>query len=259
MANTTETGLPGAVAIAWGMHEAPQRGPNRGMSHERIVAAAIEIADTEGLHAVTMQAVAKALGFTNMSLYRYVSNKDELLRLMQDAATKFPEEIRLSGDWKTALKQWADLVRHAYRAHPWALDIARDHTSVLMPNSVRAADACFGALKNLNLDDQTKVGVILVISQHVAAMVQLELSLADEGEATITAEGLGQLSEVITEKRFPNIAELMVHGNYVATPTAASASHEQDDEGIEAEFSLGLDLIISGLEVLEKEQRPTHG
>ena len=79
MAEKSETGLPRAVMIAWGMEEAPQRGPSRGLSHEKIVAAGIDLADAEGLGAVTMQAVARSLGFTTMSLYRYVSSKDELL------------------------------------------------------------------------------------------------------------------------------------------------------------------------------------
>lgn len=250
MADTTETGLPRAIAIAWGMQEVPQRGPNRGLSHERIVAAAIEIADAEGLPAVTMQAVAKSLGFTTMSLYRYVSSKDELLRLMQDAATQLPESIKLSSNWKKALTQWATMARDAYRAHPWVLGIPRGQISVLMPNSVRAADAGFSALKSLDLDDGTKIGVILVVSQHVSAMVELELSLADEGEVPITAEGLELLGEVITEKRFPNIATMMTHGNYVAAAPSADSQAPGGAEGVNDEFFLGLDLIISGLEVL---------
>ena len=248
MTDTTETGLPRAIAIAWGMQEVPQRGPSRGLSHERIVAAAIEIADAEGLQAVTMQAVAKSLGFTTMSLYRYVSSKDELLRLMQDAATQLPETIKLSSDWKKALTQWATMAREAYRAHPWVLSIPRGQISVLMPNSVRAADAGLGALKNLGLDDATKVGVILVVSQHVSAMVELELSLADEGEVPVTAEGVELLGEVITAKRFPNIAGLMAHGNFV--PAASDSGQQDDAAGVDDEFFLGLELIISGLEVM---------
>src|SRR5699024_7957447 len=139
MVETSGTGLPRAVMIAWGIEEAPQRGPSRGLSHERIVAAGIEIADAEGLGAVTMAAVAKALGFTTMSLYRYVSSKDELLMLMQDAAVKLPEGDTLPPRWQDRLRAWADLVRDAYRSHPWALEIPRGQTSVLMPNAVRMA------------------------------------------------------------------------------------------------------------------------
>lgn len=244
MAETTDTGLPRAVTIAWGMQETPQRGPNRGLSHERIVTAAIEIADAEGLSAVTMQAVAKSLGFTTMSLYRYVSSKDELLRLMQDAALNVPEKLKLPADWREALRVWAEMVKDAYRSHPWVLDIPRGPVSVLMPNSVRAADLGLAAMKDLPLADEEKIGVILVISQHVASSVELEQELAEEGIVAVPAEGVQLLSEVITPERFPHLVPVMESGNYIAeeTPVIETA------DGVDLDYSLGLDLIISGLE-----------
>lgn len=244
MTDATETGLPRVVAIAWGMHEAPQRGPSRALSHERIVEAAIEVADAEGLAAVTMQAVAKALGFTTMSLYRYVSSKDELLRLMQDAALSVPEKLKLPADWREALRVWALMVREAYRAHPWALQIPRGPVSILMPNSVRAADLGLAAMKDLPLDDDVKIATILVISQHVSSSVELEQDLADEGVVTIPAEGAQALAEVITAERFPHLVPVIESGNYIAADTPVV----ETDNGVDAEFDLGLDLIISGLD-----------
>ncbi|MBO0596815.1 TetR/AcrR family transcriptional regulator C-terminal domain-containing protein [Nesterenkonia sp. E16_7] len=252
MADITDTGLPRAVTIAWGMQEVPQRGPNRGLSHARIVAAAMDIADAKGLSAVTMQAVAESLSFTTMSLYRYLSSKDELLRLMQDAAIQLPDKITLSANWKQALRQWAELIRAAYRAHPWVLGIPRGQTSVLMPNSVRGADIGLGALEGLNLKDDTKVGVILVVSQHVATMVELEQSLADETDFAVTAHGLEMLGEAITETRFPNVAALLAAGNYVPNVRPPTPDPRDEEEGVDADFIFGLDLIISGLEVLER-------
>ncbi|MCP2252324.1 transcriptional regulator, TetR family [Prauserella aidingensis] len=244
MAETTETGLPRAVAIAWGMQEVPQRGPNRGLSHERIVAAAIEIADAQGLSAVTMQAVATSLGFTTMSLYRYVSGKDELLRLMQDAAIAVPEKVSLPGDWREALRVWAGLVRDAFRGHPWVLGIPRGQVSVLMPNSVRVADLGLAALRDLPLDDEEKIGVILTVSQYVTSTVELELSLADEGTVAVTQEGLDLLGQVVTPDRYPHLAPVLMAGNYLETQPVAPGA----DEGIDTEYEFGLELIISGLE-----------
>lgn len=246
MADTTETGLPRAVAIAWGMQEVPQRGPNRGLSHERIVSAAIEIADAEGLSAVTMQAVAKSLAFTTMSLYRYVSSKDELLQLMQDAAMPLPEKAKMPGAWQEGLKVWAGMLREAYRAHPWVLELPRGQVSVLMPNNVRAADLGLQAMKDLPLNDFEKIGIILVISQHVAASVGLEQNLAAEGEVDISTEGVELLREVVTADRFPHLVPVMEAGGYVAGAPA------EEDESVDAEYDLGLDLIISGLEVMER-------
>ncbi|WP_188550397.1 TetR/AcrR family transcriptional regulator [Sediminivirga luteola] len=257
MAETTDTGLPRAVAIAWGMHEVPQRGPSRGLSHERIVEAAIKIADVEGLAAVTMQAVARSLGFTTMSLYRYVSSKDELLRLMQDAALAGPEKLKLPGTWQEALRAWAATVRAAYRAHPWVLELPRGQIAVLMPNSVRAAELGLAALQSLDLRDDEKIGVILVVSQHVASSVELEQNLREEGEVAIGAEGIDMLGEVITAQRFPHLKPLMEAGYYVASEDRGGSQGRAEPDSVDAEYDFGLDLIISGLEVLEQRSART--
>lgn len=245
MAETTETGLPRAVAIAWGMQEVPQRGPNRGLSHARIVAAAVEIADTEGLAAVTMQAVATSLGFTTMSLYRYVSGKDELLRLMQDAAIALPERVTLPADWREALLTWARLIREVYRARPWTLEIPRGQVSVLMPNSVRVADLGLEAMKDLPMDDREKVGIILVASEYVAGVVQLEQHLAAEGAVAPSAAEVEMLGRVITPERFPHLVRVIESGNY---PASEGADVAPADDDIDAESELGLQLIVSGVE-----------
>src|SRR3954462_15876956 len=82
--------LPRGVALAWGVAANPQRGPKRELSIERIVEAAVEIADAEGLAAVSMSSVATSLGFTTMSLYRYVSATEDLILLMQEYGTGLP-------------------------------------------------------------------------------------------------------------------------------------------------------------------------
>jgi AcrR family transcriptional regulator len=84
--------LPRGIALAWGVAANPQRGPKREMSVESIVDAAVELADAEGLGAVSMAAVAARLGYTPMSLYRYVTAKDDLILLMQEEATGLPPE-----------------------------------------------------------------------------------------------------------------------------------------------------------------------
>src|SRR5690606_40008644 len=110
------------VSMAWGVAVAPQRGPKRELSHERIVEAAIGIADAEGLAAVTMQRVAQGFGFTTMALYRYVASKDDLHRLMLDAVTAGQEWAVAADDWRIGVGQWVHVVSESYDRHPWALD-----------------------------------------------------------------------------------------------------------------------------------------
>src|SRR6478752_7189470 len=78
------TGLPRAVELAWGLGAGGTRGPRRGLSLEQVVDAAVEVAEAEGFGAVSMSRVAKQVGYTTMSLYRYVDSKDTLVALMSD-------------------------------------------------------------------------------------------------------------------------------------------------------------------------------
>ena len=82
--------LPPGLDLLWGRRERGKRGPRAGLSADAIVAAAVRVADAEGLEAVSMARVAKELGFTTMSLYRHVSGKDELLQMMWDASAQVP-------------------------------------------------------------------------------------------------------------------------------------------------------------------------
>jgi len=84
--STDASEIPAEVAAAWGVRERPHKGPKPGLSLAKIVDAAVAVADTEGLDAVSMGRVASALGAAPMSLYRHVSSKEELRRLMVDAA-----------------------------------------------------------------------------------------------------------------------------------------------------------------------------
>src|SRR6187431_447673 len=124
MPEAAEPDLPRGVALAWGIAADPQRGPKREMSVERIVDAAVEIADAEGLGAVSMAAVAARLGYTPMSLYRYVSAKEDLVLLMQESATGLPPaSVREIEGWRERLNAIFRAQLNIYLRHPWMLDI----------------------------------------------------------------------------------------------------------------------------------------
>ena len=100
--------LPESVAAAWGVRERPLRGPKPALSLPRIVAAAVRVADAEGLDAVSMGRVSAELGAAPMSLYRHVSSKEELLTLMVDAAWGESPPLRALGEgWRAGLSRWA--------------------------------------------------------------------------------------------------------------------------------------------------------
>ena len=257
--DTTEGGLPRAVAAAWGLLQTPQRGPARGLDHQLIAEAGVAIADREGLAAVTMASVARELGFTTMSLYRYVSSKDELLRLMQNEAVQIPAGLDLPATWPEGIKAWAEVVRRSYRARPWLLDLPRDQTAVLMPNTLRAAELGLATMAGLDLEEGEKIGVILLISQHAMSLVELERSLAVEGGLSMTPEGLEQLGTVVTAEEFPHLAALISSGGFMedaGSPAGAATEAPGDPADVEMEYALGLDLITAGIDALIARRAP---
>src|ERR1700759_3752931 len=86
-------GLPASIEIAWGIRELSSKGPKRGLSLQQITEAAISIASSGSLEAVSMNRVAAELGVGTMSLYRYVATKDELLALTVDAVFQNPPAV----------------------------------------------------------------------------------------------------------------------------------------------------------------------
>lgn len=248
MDDRTEHGIPRAVAIAWGMAETPQRGPRRGLSHERIVEAAIEIADADGLAAVTMQRVAQSLGFTTMSLYRYVANKSELLTLMQDAASKLPEVDTWppTEGWQEGIRQLAIQLAEIYQERTWMLELPRYERAVLMPNAMQFAERAMAVLEPLPLDTEQRVAVILNLAVLAEGFCRLETNLAEEEMTELDADDIQLLSEVITTERFPHLAPLVVAGSWAGSPDTGHGH-------VSSEFERGLQWLISGIERLAAE------
>src|ERR1700744_4653689 len=117
---TARPPLPPGLDLLWGRRERGKRGPRPGLSAEAIVDAAVRIADAEGLEAISMARVAAELGFTTMSLYRYVDSKDELLQLMFNASAVGADSIVLEGeDWRSRIRSWAIIQRDMLDLHRW--------------------------------------------------------------------------------------------------------------------------------------------
>ncbi len=210
MPDQTEPELPRGVALAWGIAAAPQRGPKREMSVERIVEAAVELADAEGLAAVSMSAVAAKLGFTPMSLYRYVTAKDDLVLLMQEEAAGLPSDASGEGTWRERLERlYAEQVQ-SYLAHPWALDVPISG-SPATPNSAAWMDAGLRTLAETPLTYDERLAVMLQVTGQARwagtvyagyARVQREQGLRDD-EITVREDAL--FRSLITADAFPDL------------------------------------------------------
>ncbi|WP_026926483.1 TetR/AcrR family transcriptional regulator [Granulicoccus phenolivorans] len=210
MAESVEPELPRGLALAWGIAVNPQRGPKREMSVERIVEAAVELADAEGLQAVSMAAVAARLGFTPMSLYRYISAKDDLLLLMQEEATGLPSDPDPAWGWRERLEAlYAEMVQR-YLAHPWVLDIPING-SPATPNTAAWLDAGLAALADTSLTHEERVAVMLLVTGQarwtgivLASYARIERERRP-GAVPIGAEEDARFRLLITADAYPHL------------------------------------------------------
>ena len=209
MTDTEPPELPRGIALAWGVAANPQRGPKREMSVEKIVEAAVELADAEGIGAVSMAAVAARLGFTPMSLYRYVTAKDDLLLLRQEEATGLPPESHLEVDgWRGRLLALYQEQVLLYLRHPWMLSLPITG-SPITPNSSAWLDAGLAALEGTPLTAEERMAVALAVTGHArwCGIVQAGYTEQSRGSGLtpeeVAAREAALFDRVITADEFP--------------------------------------------------------
>ncbi len=206
----------------------PRRKAQRGiLSRDRILAAAVDLADRHGLDVISMRRVGESLGVEAMSLYRHLKGKDDLLDGMVDAAIdRFPARDE-SLEWRESLRA---LVRDAHNVlltHPWVAALATSRPAV-GPARLRFVDAVLGALLAGGCSPQLAHDAMHAVEVHVFAFTLQELRL----QVGPSAHGY-QLDAVLDDP---------VHYPHLAT-TLAAATHDHV-----AEFEFVLELLIVGIE-----------
>jgi AcrR family transcriptional regulator len=241
---STSPAIPPSVELAWGLREQGSRGPKRGLTLERIVDAGITIAGREGLDALSMARVARELGVGTMSLYRYVSAKDELLTLMVDAALGTPRQPdRSDEDWRAGLTRWAVGVREAYRRHPWALRVPIT-APPLGPNNVAWLESALQSLATTSLSEQQKLSTVLLVSGFVRNESTLTADFAAASAGQQVVPGYGAVLTRLTDP-----------AGFPALHRAIASGALDDDDDLDQEFTFGLQRILDGVEVLIERTR----
>ncbi|WSY83608.1 TetR/AcrR family transcriptional regulator [Streptomyces sp. NBC_00876] len=240
------TGLPASIEAAWGLRARPVKGPRPGLSLERIVNAAMAVAASEGLGGVSMGRVAKDLGASTMSLYRYVAAKDELYVLMQEAAMGPPPPLSAleeAAGWREALARWAWAQRGVFHRNLWMLriPIAGPPAS---PHSVAWWEQGLQALEGTGLEPDEEVSVIRLVCGFVRseALLMSDLGAAVEARgvpAQEVTEGYARtMNRLVDPVRHPALSRLM----------ASDVMRARDDPG--REFRFGLERVLDGVDVL---------
>ncbi|WP_405677233.1 TetR/AcrR family transcriptional regulator [Streptomyces sp. NBC_01511] len=250
------TGLPASIEAAWGLRERPAKGRKPGLSLARIVDTAVGVAATEGLPAVSMGRVAKKLGVSPMSLYRYVAAKDELYMLMQEAIIGDPPAPPAPGtDWRTALGEWAWAIRRVYDENLWALRIPVSGPPAT-PRMVAWWEWGLVALEGTRLDWGEKLSAILLVNGYVGHEATLRADLAAAVAASgRTADdvlaGYGRTMRRLADPaRFPSVAEMLAAG-------VLDVPDEPEDP--DQDFTFGLERLLDGIEVLVRERGGDSG
>lgn len=166
---------PRALEILWDEPSAPKRAG--GLSRERIVAAAIELADADGLGGLSMARLAERLGCGTMSLYRHVANKDELVTFMLSTAPGPPPASADAADWRGGLTDWATGLWEIYHQHPWVLTAAAAGPPA-DPGQVAWLDAGLAALGETGLAERDKLAAVMAVLHFVRGAAALNIEAA---------------------------------------------------------------------------------
>ncbi len=225
----------------WMRPERGSRGPRPSFSRAQLTRAAIRVADAEGLEAMSMRRIAAEIGAGTMSLYRYISGKDDLIDLMLDevALEYLPDDTPLTGDWRTDLRLLAVNSRATMLRHPWmaSLSLIRRTGG---PNRIALTEKALRIVDGLGLSVDAMLTIIGAVSAYVAGFVQSELAEVD------AARRSGLTLAQFMSRQLPFIQSVIATGDYpLFTRMLAEAGTElltSDDR-----FTYGLDRLLDGI------------
>jgi AcrR family transcriptional regulator len=217
--------------VAWQSRQGVERRP---WTRQRVLLAAIALADEGGIELLSMRRLSRELGGGAMSLYNHVANKEDLIDGMIDMV--FSEiELPSAGDgWKTAMRRRAISIRTVLTRHRWAIGLMESRTTP-GPSTLRHHDAILGCLRNAGFSIKLAAHAFTALDSYIYGFALQERNLPFH-----TTEETSELARAImgrfTPHQYPHLAELTTE--HVLQPGY--------DHGSEYEF--GLDLILDGLE-----------
>jgi AcrR family transcriptional regulator len=206
--------------------------PRAPLSRERVLRAAIALADTSGIESLTMRKLGEALQVEAMSLYNHVANKDDILDGIVDLVFS---EIALPSEragWKTAMRKRAISAHEALLRHPWAPSLMQSRARP-GPATLRHHDSVLGSLR--------KAGFTLVMAAHAVSVIDgyvYGFALQQINIPLQSREQVAEVGESILRQlagKYPHLAEMI-------TDHAMQPGYDYVEE-----FEFGLDLILDGL------------
>lgn len=210
------------------------------LTRERVLRAAMDLADAEGIEALSMRKLGKQLGVEAMSLYKHVANKDDLLDGLSELVAS---EILLpepETHWRTAMRERAISAREVFSRHPWAVGLieARANPGVA---SMRYYDTVIGILRRGGFSIRMATRAFSLMDAYVFGYAAQEINLPF-GSTEDLSEIAANIKELLPAGEFPHFTEVIL--DYASRP----------EWNFEEEFAFGLDLILDGLERARDEE-----
>jgi AcrR family transcriptional regulator len=206
------------------------------LSRDRVLRAAIDLADAGGIESLTMRRLAQELGVEAMTLYYHVANKDDILNGIADMVVGEIELPSAGADWKEAIRETAISAHQVLLRHPWAASLVLSATGSSEAR-MRYMDALLGSLRSAGFSAEMTDHAYHVLESHIMGftlwLVGMNLG-SREDVATLATDFLREFPR----DELPYLAE---HIEQHIKPRST------DDEG---DFAFGLDLILDGLERL---------
>jgi AcrR family transcriptional regulator len=202
------------------------------LSRERVLRAAVRLADEGGIESLSMRKLAQDLGVKAMSLYNHVANKDDLLDGIVDIVVSEIEVPNLGVDWKTAMRRRAMSAHEVLLRHPWSTMPLVSRVNV-GPAMLRYVDATLGCLREAGFSLEMADRAWNAIDSHIYGFTLQELNFPFETEEYSEAAKNGL--SLIPADKYPYLNRLthdVMEGRY---------------DGIH-DFEFGLELILNGLD-----------
>ena len=212
--------------------------PRVPLSRDRILRAALALADESGIEALTMRKLGRTRGFEAMSLYNHVANKDDLLDGTLDLILEESELPSPAGAWDAAIRSSAISVHEALRRHPWACNVIMAPAHI-RPARLRYMDSLLGRLREAGFSAETTYHAYHVLDAHIFgfSLWQTSHTYAASQVTNMAAE----LDRMIPADEFPYLHE---HGRQ----HLADGPHREVSA-----FEFGLDFILEGLKKIREE------
>jgi AcrR family transcriptional regulator len=204
----------------------------------------MRVADAGGLASLTIRSLAKELGVKPMSVYHYVSGKDEIIDGIVDCVFGEMELPAAQGDWRREMHQRCGSARAVLRRHSWAIPLLQSRTSP-GPATLRHLDAVIGCLRGAGFSLELTAHAYALIDSYVYGFAMSEASLPINGPETVNEVAESMMLQYLAAD-YPNLLEF----------TTGHILQPGYDFGLE--FGYGLDLVLDALEAQVKRRRPAN-